>query len=343
MQAKPKVVAFAIRPTTAVFVDDDKQYLKTLSNYLTRLGISHLMFSDPKRAIEYLKQTSKEQDWLRHWAQSSGNDNSERGTIEQRKIKLPIDQLIGQSKNSNRFQEVSCACFDHSMPKKTGLEAIENLAEYPFIKAMLTGQIPYGDAIDKLNEETFDVFVSKHDEDAIGNIARLIERARHVYFKRDVEKIAEQNERLRRILPNKEFIAFFDKFVSEHNYCESYLIEEFGSFALFDKNGNAAILAVLHDDDIEAYYQMAMKSDKKPDGDVLKLLKERKAFPFFYGQDIAKIEPKDWGSYLVPATQIDGAKIYYSVVEDVKKYGIDTDSITSYAEFLAKQDPFEFI
>ncbi len=343
MKAKPRVVAMAIRPTTAIFVDDDIQYLKALSIYLTELGISHLMFNKITHAIKYLQKMSDQHYWLRSWAQAAEAEDDEMGTIKSPQIKLPINRLIQQINEPNRFLEISCACFDQKMPVKTGLEAIEALSDTNFKKAMLTGRLPPQDAIEKFNEKAFDVYVSKHEDNAIENIAKLVERARHVYFKEGLERIISDNDRLRKVLPNKEFNTFYDKFVADNGYCESYLIDDFGSLALFDKNMKAVILAVIHDDEIMAYYEMASMADEKPDSDVLNLIKERKAFPFFYGKDIAKIEPKQWGSYLVPATKIEGSNIFYSILDDVKKYGINTEGLTSYADFLAKQDPFEYV
>ncbi len=284
-----------------------------------------------------------EQYWLKSWAQDAEVDDAVMGTLTSPKLMLPIKHLIDQTDNDARFLEVSCACFDQKMPGKTGLEALKNLEDTHFKTAMLTGQMPPDDAIEKLNEKIFDVYVSKHQPQAIKRIAELIERARQVYFKSGCDYIISKNERLRKILPNEKFNDFFNKFVKDNGYCESYMIDDFCSFVLFDKHMLAAILAVLHDEEFDAYYQTASMADQKPDEDILKLIKDRKAFPFFYGHDIANIEPKDWGSYLVPATKLEGSDIFYSVIDDVKKYGIDTEGLTSYADFLAKQDPFEYV
>ncbi len=152
----------------------------------------------------------------------------------------------------------------------------------------------------------------------------------------------KSDERLNKILTNESFINLLNDIKHEHNIVEGYLIDPHGSFALFDSKPKGIIVAVAHDDDIEAYLQMAQMADTKPNEEILNRIKERKAFPFFYGHDIANIEPKDWGSYLVPAKKIEGTNIFYSLINDVKKYGIDTDQIAGYAEFLENQDPFEY-
>ncbi len=342
MQAPARIVPFVIRPATVVCVDDDLKYLKALSIYLTELGISHLMFDSSEKAIKYLEKISKEQDWLRSWVIDSDVEDAVMGTFTAPKLMLPIKPLIEQIRNDNRFYEVSCACFDHKMPVMTGLEAIELLKNRRYKTAMLTGQMPPDDAIENLNEKIIDVYVSKHQPQAIKRIAELIERARQVYFKNGLDYIVSKNGRLSKVLFDKNFNAFYDKFSEDNDYCESYMIDDFCSLALFDKYMKATILAVLHDEEFDAYYETASMADQKPDKDILNLIKERKAFPFFYGHDIANIEPKAWGSYLVPANKVEGSEIFYSVLDDVKKYGIETEGLTSYADFLAKQDPFEF-
>ena len=342
MQAPARIVPFVIRPATVVCVDDDIQYLKSLSAYLKILGISHLMFSSSPKAIKYLEKISKEQDWIRSWVITSDAEDAVMGTFTAPKLMLPIKPLIEQIRNDNRFCEVSCACFDHKMPKKTGLEAIELLKDRRYKTAMLTGQMPSDDAVENLNEKIIDVYVNKHQPQAIKRIAELIERARQVYFKNGLDYIVSKNERLSKVLFDEKFNAFYDKFVEDNNYCESYMIDDFCSLALFDKKMKAAILAVLHDEEFDAYYETASMADQKPNEEVLNLIKGRKAFPFFYGHDIANIEPKEWGSYLVPANKVKGSDIFYSVIDDVKKYGIETEGLTGYADFLAKQDPFEF-
>lgn len=247
------------------------------------------------------------------------------------------------------------------MPEKTGLESITQLKSKDIKTIMLTGQMPSSDAIENLNEKIFDAYISKQRQDAVENITELLERAKHAYFKEAFDLTIANNSLVRRmyvagkhndaykrnmklskVLTDKGFSKFFTKFVDDGGFCESYLIDEFGSFALFDKHMKAALLAVIHNDEIEDYYQKALMADQKPDEDVLNLIKERKAFPFFYGHDIAPIEPKAWGRYLVPAIPVEGSAIFYSPLDDVKKYGIETDGLRGYAEFLASQDPFQY-
>ena len=81
MQAPSRIVPFAIRPTTVVCVDDDIQYLKSVSAYLKVLGISHLMFTSPEKAIKYLEKISKEQDWVKNWALDSDVEDAVMGSV----------------------------------------------------------------------------------------------------------------------------------------------------------------------------------------------------------------------------------------------------------------------
>lgn len=339
----PVVAAFTNRPTMLVCVDDDVNYLKGMSKYFSYIGIAHKMFTDPDKAIKYIQKAAQQHYWLRKCIDTQSETDNKYNLLESKKISLHINRLIEIVYQPDRFNEVSCACFDQQMPKRTGIESIELIARMPIKKAMLSGRLSDDAAIGEFNKQTFDIFISKHTPNALKEITKNVERARQVYFKEGIAQLISNNNKLKKVLVNKSFNEFIDKLVAEKDLCERYLLDDFGSMAMFDKTANGLILSVIHDDEIEAYYQVGLLADHKPDEDTITQIKDRKACPFFYGHDIGKIEPKDWKSYLVPITKIEGSNIYYSIINDMKKYGINADRVVGYADFLSTQDPFEYV
>lgn len=341
MKITPHVVAINSRPTTRVCVDDDKDYLKSLAKFLKYSGISCKMFTDSTKAMEYLHRAVKDHYWLKKCITIREHDDIY-NKLKNRSITLDINKNKDIIYDPYRFLEVSCACFDHRMPGLTGVECLNTLQNFPFKKAMLSGRMMNEEAIDEFNKQTFDIFISKQAQDSSKEIAKNLMRAEQVYFKEHTKQLTEGHSKLSQVLLNPEFADFIDKYIDENNFCESYCIDDFGSLLLLNRDGKGVLLAVAHEDDIDAYLQTALMADKKPEADVIDKLKNKTAFPFFYSKDINNIEPADWKKFLFPATKIAGANIYYSIINDLKAYGIDEDKIVSYNSFLAKQDPFEF-
>ncbi len=341
MKVTPHVVAMNNRPTTRVFVDDDKDYLKSLAKFLKYNNISCKMFTDSEKAMKFLDQSVKDHYWLTHCITIQEHDDVY-NKLRNKSISLDINKNSDIIYDPKRFLEVSCACFDHRMPGLTGVDCLNKLQNFPFKKAMLSGRMMNDEAIDEFNKQTFDIFISKQAQESSKEITRNIRRAEQVYFKEHTRQLTEGHAKLNQVLLNAKFADFIDKFVDKHNYCESYCIDDFGSLLFLDCDGKGVILAVVHEDDFDAYLQTALMADNKPDSEVINSLKSKSKFPFFYGKDINKIEPAEWGAFMIPAIKVDDAKIYYSVIDDLKSYGIDENKIVSYNNFLSTQDPFEF-
>lgn len=341
MRKPPRCQPVCFHPTMGMFIDDNKSYLSSLSTVLDLADINHKMIMNPKQSMPLLEENVKNYCWLNMCLERPEIDDIY-DRLRSNVVSLRINKLLDIALKKDRFNEIACVWFDYQMPGLTGIDCMEKLHHLPFKLGLLSGIADNTDALEYFNEQTLDIYINKKQADSTKSIMKYLKQAEWAYFIEPSFTMIKSDERLSKVLTNDSFINKLNKIQKEHSIVEGYLIDPYGSFALFDAQAKALIVAAIHDDEIEAFYQMALMADKKPDEDVLNLIKQRKAFPFFYGHDISDIEPKDWGSYLVPATKIQGSNILYSVIDDVEKYGIDTNRITSYAEFLSNQDPFEF-
>ncbi len=337
----PPGAPFCFHPTSAVFIDDDRQFLKSYSMVLTANQIPHKMFDKPIEATEYLDKMYQQKYWLRDCTTENETDE-ESNIVESNVIKLYVSKLKDKVFDPDRFNEVSCVFIDQKMPEQTGIECIETLQKLPLRKGMLSGIVDHSEAIEHFNDQVFDMFVNKLDPEAPETVVKNLKRAQYIYFNEVTAQLVKDNAKLRNILLDKSFVNFLNNFVKENNICEGYLLDDFASYLLLDKEAHAKILAMVHGDEIEAYYEMAKMADTKPSNDVLEKLKSKQFFPFFYDVDTSNLEPKEWEKYLVPAKQIPNSNIYYHIIDNVNKYGFDLSKVKSFQQYLDEQKTVAF-
>ncbi len=325
-------------PLTTVFVDDDKKYLDMIKYLLDAKGdVLYIVFSNANKAVNYIKEHHKKEFWLRECLTSAEDEDYNKPNLQG--MFLHIDRLIKRLNNPNRYSEICMIVTDYKMPEGTGLEFIELLENTPIYKAMLTGVLPLSGAIDSFNKRLFDVYLNKDEHEIAVQLIKYIKQASMLYFNDFTNEVLKFTPKLKNVLSDEKFIDFFNKYIDANNIAEGYLIDDFGSYLFLDKDANGKIFAVLHEDDFKAYEELLNTADNiDKHRQLLDQIKSRTKLPYFYNQDIDKIELPDWTDFLHPTKRIDGSQIYYTVIEDIKRYGVNLDDVLSFNEYLDKQN-----
>ncbi len=330
-----RVLPASYYPTMTMFVDDNMGFLKSVDNMLKfRKDVHYRLFNSPVDAVDFLNQHHSKETWLQQClTKASGKDES--GRVMQG-VELDISKLRNRALDPNRFNEVSMVFMDEKMPEGSGREFLTKIQNMSIKCGILSGVMKYGEAIDSFNREEVDVFLSKLDKETPEQLMKYIERAHQDYFTKLSPVITKYEPKLAKVLANQDFVKFFLEILDKNNIVEFYLIDKTGSYLLLDANGDAKILAVTNDDDLESYHVTAKLADKKPSPIVLEALNNKTKFPFFCNVTEEDIEPEDWERFLVAATELKGNGIYYCLIDDISPYNLKLNGIKSYTEFREK-------
>lgn len=332
MHAMLSQICLGYHPTTVVFVDDNKNFLKTLQFEFKNKLIGKF-YHEPVKALQLLSN------------EYQANSFTQRGFIEPTDeqsdhlfSQVNLRQIHKQSEVKNRFAEVAVCVIDYTMPSMTGLELSKHIkAIHPNIHIiLLTGEADHGLAVEAFNEGIIDKFIKKSSSELITTLYMAIQELTNKYFMSLSQSIiitmngaADKFKRLR----DPALISFFNKLCKDKHITEYYLISDSGSFLLIDGQGKPYWLGLVDNSELEGFYYTAV-IEKAPEF-VVKALKEKVKMPFFFTEDELWTHPSNWEDYLHTAHRLDGlSTYYYTLIEKPRSAEWQPTHIVSYTKYL---------
>jgi CheY-like chemotaxis protein len=164
----PQRLALYHRPGSIVLLDDDADFLQMLVHALPRHWNIEA-FVSPQSCLNYLQQEPPrwEADF---WAQQK--------IIERRLLGVPLIPQILQywASSPQRYMLTKCLVVDHLMPGISGLQALEELIEWPGQRVLLTGDEDKSLATEAFNRSLIDQFVAKRTPELVPHLIEVIQK-----------------------------------------------------------------------------------------------------------------------------------------------------------------------
>lgn len=339
-------IGLCYHPTTTILVDDEKDFLKFISEGLfENHKLTCRPFYDPTDALDFLTKLYQADPFINHCLKSNDDHNSMISVT----ANLDITAIHKQMYNPKRFNQISDIVVDYAMPKMTGADVCQKI-QTPYIKKiMLTGQAGPDTGIVLFNKANINQFIVKGDlNKLIPALSITIQQMQQRNFLEMSEKILNQVNQYSETpvlacLTDPAFIKLFNDICKQAQADEFYLLDSQGSFVFLDKNAKLSWLIVVSEEQMVGFHQIAQLGDSTPS--IVKSLKERTKIPFFpiaasgeqTYETMNEFHPANWDKYLYPAKILEGnTRYYYAYLPELRIHDIETNKITSYQSYLDK-------
>ena len=228
-------------PSTAIFVDDDKDFLNEIKHLYKSQNIN--TFNIPQDALDYIKKMSEFD--LHSYSDIFKYDSSHGTVIVIDKIFDFINKL---SSDHKKYKKVGSIFIDYKMPEMNGLEFIKRIDKMgKYYKIFLTGTADNKKVINYFNSGIIDQYINKQDLEEeniiLDEIIKGSLNANNSLATFISKAITINNESY---LNNQIYIKFFLRILKEHDIREYYIRNYHGDFILINNNNNVFKL-YLHD------------------------------------------------------------------------------------------------
>lgn len=288
---KPEISLFH-HPTTTVFVDDSEEFL-----YSIALGVDRLpyrSFCNPSQGLAYVNQFTTAYDV----------PSRERPPSSSASVSKLFGQVERKLSDHNRFAEPSVLVVDYSMPSMNGLDLCSQITNPNVKKVLLTGVADEKIAIDALNTELIDFYISKSESSLSHRLRNIIAHLETRYFQ-DLFGWGRDPE-VRDVIPqlfDTSFADFFEETLESLSIVEHYPLSKASGFCLIDGYGSVNHLLVYSEGELTALLEKADCS--KLSGKSQEQLKQKQVIP--YGAPSAPLAENQ----LFTPTVVRGKQNYY--------------------------------
>lgn len=318
-------------PTTLLALDDDQDFLKSLT-YALKADYKCISTSNAENARDTIL---KDRGWTNFLLKEGGVSrvfSDEDPSLFS--VGTDIWQLKEQVYNPSRFNHIAIAIVDYDMPNINGLEFVRSLENSQLKIIMLTGKAKQETVIKAFNNKEIHRYISKGDPDYLQKIQQYISELQTEFFL-DFSKFIldsiKQSEN--KIFDDKSFIDLFNKTIRENEIVEYYLLDESGSFLMLDASAqNQVWFIVKSKENIEFFYELASHERDMPT-DVVKKLKNYKLLTQFKTREEGLADVTSW--HFVEAQPLDkGKQYFYAIIKNNEHFQMERSRIKSYQEFL---------
>ncbi len=321
-------------PTTVMFIDDNQNFLTTLSLKLDVNNVIPKLFFDPESALQYL-ETDYQPNPFTNRSLLQVKDEY----ITHRNIDINLQAISQEIYNPLRYSEISVIVVDYAMPSSNGLDfAREIKAKGEHFKVlMLTGEADETIAVEAFNEGVIDQFIRKGALNFHEITNSAIRGLQHRYFQDLSDLIMSSfsaNNLSISCFDDPVFIQFFNRLCQENEITEYYLTDTYGGFLLLNFEGVPSWLAVRDEEGMEDSFQIANFSNHSFPKLLLEELKNREKMLVLFQEnmcdDSEKVE-----KYIFPCHKLEGkTTYYYNLIKDVREYAIFPEKIFSCRTYL---------
>jgi CheY-like chemotaxis protein len=323
-------------PTTAIFVDDDAQFL---ANFILGLDdkLAYRTFDSAQAALRHLNDFELAPSLSQRYC-SVLQDGAGSGPND-RLVRFDLSLLAQEIGNVTRFAEVSVVLVDYDMPEMDGLEFCRRIANPGIKKVLFTGVADEKIAVAAFNNGLIDRFIRKSDDRVSAIVNRTVRELQQAYFC-STSKLLQEAMRadIATYLGDPMFRGYFNALCAKQGFVESYLTLEPGGFLCLTAEGVIRRLLVYTEADMQAQWEIA--TDQGCPAELGDILRTRRAVPAFrtrdgfYGKECA-----NWTSCLHEPDFVFGHQLYYvALVEDVSAADLSLPAAPSYANYLSWLD-----
>ncbi len=307
-------------PTTTVYIDDNKDFLNTLT--MKAEPGSCKIFDDPHEGLAYIESQFKLIENFSKGEPLSPDINTPN------KLVLPQNQVCKKLNTLNRFAEPSVVVVDFSMPELNGLDLCAQLTNPNTKKVLLTGVANEQQAIQALNADLIDVYIRK-DQEELKRLPSIVSTLNSRYFT-DLVMLSNHETKLQiPFLFDAEFADYFEQLCEDLGTVEYYYVTNPGGFLLIDKFGTISRLIVLTKEELRQTIDDA--GEQGASNECMNCLRENTHIPFFQNDD-GEFEPTfmdEWSEHIYPLIRVENEQEFFCAL--IEK---EFKCLTSYQEYL---------
>ncbi|HVV69329.1 MAG TPA: response regulator [Gammaproteobacteria bacterium] len=279
-------------PTDILIVDDNQSFLENFSSALDE-SASVIIFDNPHAALEAL---SKNNNVFEDLSSLATFVNSNEYDDENPLKKIDYSKLSNFIYQKQRFNNISIAIVDYTMPKMNGVEFCKKISNSRIKKIMLTGDASYEIAVKSLNHDIIDAFVPKDATHVFDEVNQYIKKMRLAYFS-DISN-SLQGDPQNTLKTSQDYLKLFRQFVKQNNIVEYYQLDVSGSYLALDKAGHNYWLVIKSMDKLQQDIDVAKYH--KENIEVLKKLETKTHLLFLFSEIEKKLPVSLWGNYIFP-------------------------------------------
>jgi len=310
MKMKTALPLFYFKPTIC-WVDDDRLFLDAAS--LSFGEHYHCnTFNSPSEAIKYFNEYRAPLSVISFKREFSESDLF--GSANHHPVDIDMTAIAELANNAACHDEIAVLIVDYHMAEMNGVDLCERLKNFNGKKILLTGEATHEKAIEAFNKGIIDKFIRKGHNIA-ETLQQYVKELVYQYFCERTAALVEHLEASRRsVLSDKSFIEFFNKWCSENNIEEYYLLNKQGAFLVKDKAG-AISHFVLHSENDNREFA---KLNDELTGEAAQLTADvasGKLIPFFgIHKEYWEVEETNWSPYFYPTQTFSGREQYFWAV-----------------------------
>ena len=128
------------------------------------------------------------------------------------------------------------------------------------------------------------------------------------------------------------FANFFHHSCLSKSYTEYYLLDANGSYLFLTESGQASLLSVTSDKEIDRLIQVAKDSGDSPAG-IIEDLQSREYMLVHHSRHGTLPPVNEWGKYLCPARRLEGYRTYFFNFSNSDHLDVNVETIRSYRKF----------
>lgn len=294
-------------PTQVVFVDDDSEFLTTLSMVFSK-QFNVKLFDDTTLALNHINEHQRAHHFLEKNEKPKLEGDSEvwvKQVLTRQNLKR-FDEL--------RAREVSVVVVDYSMPTMNGIEFCENLKNPSIKKILLTGHATSRDAVKAFNNNTIHYYLRKNDDNMIEELEATIHQLQHAYFNELSSSIkAEAIDSGTPFFADPQLARYFRTACESIGVTEYYYLTNPSRFALRTTSQDKFLCVIYTEEDINEHLQVLIEENAP--ADLYAAIESRKFIPYFHSAD-GFYEPnmKNAIANIYPTSHVQGNVNYYCAI-----------------------------
>lgn len=308
-------------PTQVILIDDNNEFLTTLSLALSR-QFNVKPFTDTALALKYINEQEREIKL------SEANDAPKPEGDSEVWVKQVLTRQNVKRFDEFKAREVSVVVADYSMPSMNGIEFCERIQNASIRKILLTGYATSTEAVKAFNNNTIHYYLKKNDENMLQELEETIHQLQHKYFTEISSSIkAEAIDSGTPFFADLELARYFKKSCEALGIIEYYYLTNPSRFALKTKDHRKFLCVIYTADDVAEHLQV-IKEEGGPDS-IYSAIKSHAFIPYFptadgyYEPGLATPEAN-----IYPADTIKGKVNYYcTIISDSSDISLPTTQV----------------
>lgn len=294
-------------PTQIVFVDDNPEFLSTLSMAFSK-QFNVKLFDNTDLALKYINEHERENNLVEYSENPKPEGESEMWVkqVLTRQNQKRFDEL--------RIREVSVLVVDYSMPSINGIQFCEKIENSAIKKILLTGYATSAEAVKAFNNNTIHYYLTKNDENMLQELEASIHQLQHAYFNELSSSIkAEAIDSGTPFFADPQLARYFQSACESLDVTEYYYLTNPSRFALRTNSQENFLCIIYTEDDLQEHCQVLLEENAPKD--LCLAVKSREFIPYFKSAD-GFYEPSiiNAMSNIHPAVHIQGKVNYYCAI-----------------------------